>query len=108
MKYSEMNKTQKKAYKNIKKACNQLIAELETDLYDNLVDSDEYKEAKAILENHAELVETLYRWATTAIYDDGYCCFNENDVTSQLREINFCGTDWLMEQCEDRIKKEGY
>lgn len=108
MKLSEMNQTQKKAYRNITKACNQLIGELENDTYDNPIDSDEYKQAKAELDDHKGLVETLYKWATTAIYDDGYRCFNENEVTSQLREINFCGTDWLMERCEERITKEGY
>ena len=46
--------------------------------------------------------------ATTAIYGDGYCCFNPATVQKELRDINFCGKEWLMERCDKRITKEGY
>lgn len=108
MKVAEMNATQKKAFFNIKHAANDLLGGLENTMLDNSKDSDEYKSAKALLDDHDELVKRLYWMATTAIYREGFCCFDERAVTKELREINFCGKAWLMERCEKRITKEGY
>lgn len=108
MKVSEMNVTQKKAYFNIKHAANDLLGGLENTMLDNAPGSEEYESAKRDLANHAGLVGQLYMMATTAIYGDGYCCFNPQTVEKELREINFCGKAWLEERCERRITKEGY
>jgi hypothetical protein len=75
---------------------------------DNEKGSQEYEAAGALLRNHEKLVQELYEMATTAIYSDGCCCFNQETVRKELRDINFCGREWLMERCEKRITKEGY
>ena len=108
MKVADMNARQKKAYFNIKHAANDLLGGLENTMMDNAPGSEEYERAKRDLANHAGLVGQLYTMATTAIYGDGYCCFNPQTVEKELREINFCGREWLEERCERRITKEGY
>ncbi|MBR0198575.1 MAG: hypothetical protein IJQ42_00230 [Oscillospiraceae bacterium] len=45
--------------------------------------------------------------ATTDVYDDGSCCFS-HAAASYLKDIRFCGREWLMARCEARIKKAGY
>ena len=45
--------------------------------------------------------------ATTDLYDDGSCCFNQA-AERYLKDIRFCGKEWLMARCEARIKKAGY
>jgi len=107
MKYSECNSRQKKAYSNIYHACNWLIGGLENTLLDHPEDSIQYKEAKDRLNNHTELVEELYQMATTDIYGEGSCTFG-SFAQKYLKDIRFCGKQWLMERCEARIKKAGY
>lgn len=80
---------------------------LENTLMDYPEDSDEYKSAYAFLHDHDRLVKRLYEDATTCVYDVGYCGFGPAHERL-IRDIRFCGKDWLMECCEERIKKEGY
>ena len=103
-----MNAREKKAFCNIKYAANDLLGGLENTLMDEPNDSEEYKSAKALLDNHDALVRELYGMATTAIYGEGFCCFNPSTVRKELRDINFCGKEWLMKRCDRRITKEGY
>ena len=107
MKYSECNARQKKAYANIYHACNWLVGGLENTMLDNLPDSEEYKNAKATLGDHDGLVNELYEMAISEIYADGMMQFGAN-AKSFLKDVRFCGKDWLMERCEARIKKAGY
>jgi len=76
-------------------------------MLDNPEGSEEYESAKATLANHDGLVAELYRMATTDLYDDGSCCFNQA-AERYLKDIRFCGKEWLMARCEARIKKAGY
>lgn len=108
MKVSEMNAREKKAFFNIKYAANDLLGGLENTMMDYNEDEPQYKNAKAMLEDHEALVKALYDMATTEVFGDGYCCFNKAVVQKELRDINFCGKEWLMERCERRITKEGY
>ena len=80
---------------------------LENTMLDNPEGSEEYENAKATLANHDGLVAELYNMATTDIYDDGSCCFSQA-AASYLKDIRFCGKEWLMDRCEARIKKAGY
>ena len=107
MKISEMNERQKRAFHNIYWAAQHLLGGLENTLLDYSEDSDDYKSAEALLKNHKELVNRLYEMATTAVYGEGYCGFGKRHQM-EIRDINFCGKDWLMERCEKRITKEGY
>lgn len=108
MKFNEMNTRQKRAFLNIKHAANALIGGLENTTYDYPKDSEEYTYAMNNLNNHDALVNELYSMATTEIHDEGYCCWDKRVCEQQLRDINFCGKEWLMQECENRITKEGY
>lgn len=107
MKVADMNERQKKAYYNIKHAANDLLGGLENTLLDYSKDSEEYREAKALLDDHDALVKELYCYATTAVYSEGAVWFGKS-AEMYIRDINFCGKEWLMERCEARIRKEGY
>ena len=107
MKVSEMNARQKKAFYNIYHASNWLLGGLKNTMLDNEEGSEEYESAKAALADHDGLVAELYRMATTEIYGDGFCAFSDS-AEKAIRDIRFCGKDFLMERCEKRIKKAGY
>ena len=107
MKVSDMTARQKKAYYNIYWAAQDLLGGLENTMMDNAEGSEEYESAKADLADHDGLVKQLYSMATTAIYREGFCGFGKA-YQMEIRDINFCGTAWLMDRCEKRIKKEGY
>ena len=107
MKVAEMNARQKKAFYNIYYAANWMIGGLENTLADNDPDSEEYKSAAAALADHEGLVAELYRAATTELYSEGSCSFSK-DAEKALKDIRFCGKDFLMARCEARIKKMGY
>lgn len=107
MKISEMNERQKKAFYNVYWAANDLIGGLENTLLDYPEDSEEYKSAYALLYNHDRLVQALYHEATTAFYDCGFCGFGI-EYQKYIRDINFCGKEWIMQRCEKRVTKMGY
>lgn len=107
MKVEDMNVRQKKAFYNIKWAANDLLGGLENTMLDYPEGSDEYKSAYELLHDHKELVNRLYEMATTAVYGEGFCGFGKQ-YQMAIRDINFCGKEWLMERCEKRITKEGY
>lgn len=102
-----MTTRQKKAFYNIKYAAHDLLGGLENTMLDYPEDSEEYKSAKALLSNHNTLVKELYYRATSEVYSDGAVWFSKA-AEMFIREINFCGKEWLMERCERRITKEGY
>ena len=105
MKYNELNSREKKAVANIYHASNWLIGGLENTCMDNDPESNEYVMAYTTLTNHNLLVEQLYNMATTEIYEDGSVCFDKSVCEKELRDINFCGKEWLLERCERRISK---
>ena len=107
MKVAEMSIRQRKAFFNIKHAAHDLLGGLENTLLDYPEDSEEYKSAKALLDDHDALVKELYYRATSAVYSEGMIWFGR-DAEMYIRDINFCSTEWLMERCERRIRKEGY
>ena len=107
MKLSECNPHQKKAYINIYHAACWLIGGLENTITDNPEGSEESSSAMAQLADHDGLVAELYDMATSDVYGDGSCSFGPA-AEAFLRDIRFCGKDWLMERCEARIKKLGY
>lgn len=108
MKLSEMNARQRKAALNVYHAINWIVGGLENTLQDNPEESEEYKHAQSILNDHQALVDMIYDEATSKIYGDGFCCFNPSTVRHELRDINFCGKEFIMERIEKRLTKEGY
>lgn len=107
MEVKELSQREKRAFKNIKYAANDLIGGLENTLLDYDKDSTEYKSAQAFLSNHDALVNELYNMSINAIYGDGFCAFS-NAAELYLRDIRFCGKDRLIEFCENRVSKLGY
>ncbi len=107
MKISEMNAQQKKAFYNIRNAADYLIGGLENTMMDYPEDSEEYREAKATLEDHAFLVNQIYDLALTEIFTEGANIFG-GAAEAYLKDIRFCGKDWLMERVEKQVTKAGY
>ena len=107
MKYADMNARQKKAFRNILYAAQFTIGGLENTLQDNAEDSEEYKNAQAALADHEGLVSEIYYEATHNIYGEGFVQFNQ-EASSFMKDIRFCGKDWLMERVERRVRKMGY
>lgn len=107
MKLSDMDARQQKAFRNIKYAADDLLGGLENTLLDYDEQDQEYIDAEKLLSNHAELVNQLYKMATTGLYGPGFCGFGK-EAQMIIRDINFCGKEWLIERCEKRITKEGY
>lgn len=107
MKYADCNERQKKAYRNIAYAADWIIGGLENTLLDYDEDREEYKLAKATLADHSGLVAEIYSAATTDIYTGGGVFFGAA-AESCLKDIRFCGKEWLMERCEKRVTKLGY
>lgn len=107
MKLSECNGRQRKVYLNVYHAANWIIGGLENTLEDFDKESEEYKNAEAQLNDHDELVKYIYSEAITNIYGDGVMCWGEN-IRSYLKDVRFCGKEWIMERVEKRVKKMGY
>lgn len=96
MKFSEMNDNQKQVYTLVVNNANELIGGLENTMEDNPKDSDEYREAKAKLANHEELVEDVYIWVRSTT------------IWQRVENLHFVSLEWLHERCEKRITKMGY
>ena len=107
MKISEMNTQQKKAFYNIRNAAGYLIGGLENTMEDYPEDSEEYQEAKATLDDHDFLVNQIYDLALTEIFLEGANIFGKAAETC-LKDIRFCGKEWLMERVEKQVTKAGY
>lgn len=107
MKISEMNVRQKKAFKNIYYAARNHIGGLENGTYDNPEGSQAYNDYLTALNDHAGLVAEIYHMATTDIYDEGFVSFGKG-AEAYMRDIRFCGRDWLMEPIKTQVKKLGY
>ena len=107
MKISEMNAQQKKAFYNIRNAANYLIGGLENTMEDYPEDSEEYQEAQATLEDHACLVSQIYDLALTEIFLEGANIFGKA-AEAYLKDIRFCGKEWLRERVEKQGTKAGY
>lgn len=107
MKYSELNEREKKAVKNIAAAASFLIGGFENELLDYPEGSEGYEWAAAKLADHNALVNELYDEAIRTIYVDGGCYFGEA-AEIYLKDIRFCGKEWLLKVCDKRITKLGY
>lgn len=107
MKYSEMNERQKKAFMNIKYAAYNLIGSLENTLSDYSEEDEEYQYAEELLGDHDRLVSEIYEMAISGVYREGFEGFG-SQYQSLIKDIKFCGKDWLMERVDARVTKEGY
>lgn len=104
MKYAEMNERQKKAFRNVLGAANWIIGGWENTLEDYPEESDEYKSAQNALADHDGLVAAIYQEAINNVHDYalGFA------PASALKDIRFCGKEFIMERVEKRVAKMGY
>lgn len=104
MKYAECNERQKKAWKNIKHAASDYIFGLLNGCFDNDEGSDEYKDYKAALDDLDGLITAVYNESLTTVYTDGGCAFGPG-AESYLKDIRFCGKEFLMKVVTHYCKK---
>lgn len=105
MKYSECNEKQKKAWRNIKNAASDYIFGLANGCFDSDPHSSEYANYRAALENLDGLIDAVYGEAITTVYaGGGACCFGAA-AESYLRDIRFCGKEFLMKVTAHYCKK---
>lgn len=104
MKFSEMNAKQKKATMNIKYAASDIIFGLMNGCFDNEEDSQQYKDYYNELTDTNGLINTVYYEGTTNIYGDCYCSFGK-DAQKAIKDIRFCGKDFLMMIVKHYVKK---
>ncbi len=107
MKIADMTERQKKAYRNIIGAANDFIGGLENTMEDSPEDSEEYINAKETLDNHDELVDFIYQEAISNVYNVGHVSFGTS-AEAYIKDIRFCGKEWLMERVKNRVTKMGY
>lgn len=107
MKFSEMNARQKKAYKNVYYAARDLIGGLENTISDNPEGSEERTKATAYLSDHDALVAAIYDMSITDIYDEGAVYFGK-EAEAHMKDIRFCGKDWITERIERQVVNLGY
>lgn len=107
MNYKEMNEREQKAFKNIKYATYEILGGLENTMQDNPEDSREYINAMNTLSDYDTLVNMIYCEATTSYYRPGFIGFGEQ-YERFLKDLRFCGKDWLIECVKDRLAREGY
>lgn len=103
----EMDKKQMRAVRNIRHAINWHIGGLENTMIDSMEDSEDYITAEAQLANHDGLVKDIYWMATNEYYKAGGMMYGEQ-AKKMVREIRFCGKDWLMSKIDEMVRKEGY
>lgn len=106
MKYSEMDARQKKAFRNIVGACDNIVGELENTVSDCA--GEEWADnAQALLDDHEKLVERIYEAVISEIHEAGRIQFGAG-VERVLKDIRFCGKEWLVARIDARLVKMGY
>lgn len=103
-KFNECTIREKKAWKNIKNAAADYIFGLMNGCFDNDVDSEAYRNYKEGLEDYDSMVNVVYHEALTSVYDEGSVFFGEG-AESFLKDIRFCGKEFLMEVTKHFVKK---
>ena len=93
MKFSECNKQQQKAWRNIKAAADWHMGGLINTLQDELPGSVDYEEALATVKDLDGLVSTVYTMAINEVYMGTGIGSN----ATQLKNIRFCGKEFLMQ-----------
>ena len=100
-----MNARQRKAYENIRNATEMVIWEKVNVAY---LSEDEKRDVLQYLNNTSKVVEEVYKEATTAICGDGFYtpASATEIVTKAIRDINFCGREWLMDVVVSEVNAE--
>lgn len=102
VKMKDMNGHQKIAARQIKWAINDICGGLENTMSDWDEDSEEYKHAKSILEDHQALIDWVYDGIMNNTYGDGWTRCYPTD------EVKFAGEGFLKYYISYKLEKEGY
>lgn len=105
MKFADCTTRQKRAWTNIRNAASYYIGGLINTCLDNMPGDEDYDIAKNELMNLDELISTVYTEATTTIYSGGGSCQFGQGAERTLRDIRFCGKEFLMKVVTFYCKK---
>lgn len=103
-KFNECNACEKKAWKNIKNAAADYIFGMQNGCFDNEVGSQAYNDYKKELEDLETLINVVYHEAITSVYNEGSIYFGKG-AESAIRDIRFCGKEFLLEVTEHFCRK---
>ncbi|WP_337565691.1 hypothetical protein [Acidaminococcus fermentans] len=105
-KFNECDDRHKRAWVNLRNAMRYIVGNWENQLNDSDPDSTEYDIAQKALADHEGLVQEIYEAAITDIYsNDGN---SKLDKSNSLKDIRFCGADWMKRLLSCMLKREGY
>lgn len=105
MKYADCTTRQKRAWTNIKNTANYYFGGLINTCLDNMPGDEDYDIAKNELMNLDELISTVYNEAITTIYSGGGSCQFGQGAERMLKDIRFCGKEFLMKVTTFYCKK---
>lgn len=94
--FIRLNRHQQEAYRLMSRKYNEYIWGLENLMQDSPEDSEDYKSAKADLENTEMLINTIYSET-----------MREAEKSSYKNHIRFAGKDWLINQIIKKLEREG-
>ena len=94
--FEKMNLKERKAYKNIKNAAIDYIYGLQNGCFDSS-DTEEYNNYYNQLNDYEALVDIVYKEAISAVYTGDGAVFGGKAANAYIKDIRFCGKDFLME-----------
>lgn len=95
--YKEMNAKERKAHENIKNAAADYIYSLENGCFDSEKGSEEYNNYYEQLNDLEALVSVVYTEAISSVYTDDGAAFGGAAAKAYIKDIRFCGKEFLME-----------
>lgn len=105
--FKDMNEREKKAYINMQYAMLDFTGLWENTLLDEPKDSEEYEEAYRNLHDMEILKESIYDYGTNNYYLQdrfgGYVTIRDERA---IKDIRFCGKEFLMDCIDDILDKE--
>ena len=105
MKFADCDARQKKAWTNVKNAASYYIGGLINTCLDSMPGEEDYDIAKTELLNLDELVSTVYTEAINSVYTAGGGCQFGKAAERALKDIRFCGKEFLMRVATFYCKK---
>lgn len=103
--FNDMTAKEMKAYKNIKNAACDYVYSIQNGCYDSQVDSEEYNDYYNHLNDLDALVDAVYVEAISAVYTDDGTTFGGSAAKAYIKDIRFCGKEFLMEVTRHFCKK---
>lgn len=103
--FNECDDRHKRAWVNLQNAMHYVVGGWENQLMDSDPKSIEYEVAQKALSDREWLIEEIYEAAITDVYSNDGAKF---DNTGILKDIRFCGADWMKRLLRCMLKKAGY